>query len=105
MCVAGYERRVNHLEERAGLQRPDACVFAAAREQLVVRTGLDDDRVVHVPIHPTRSAEVEGTSLQELVKDTHRMMSACLVRFPNRCEENTMVLLPRRVRRRSKRSV
>lgn len=36
---------------------------------------------------------------------TYKMRSACRVRFPNRCEENIMVLLPLKLRRRSKRSV
>lgn len=36
--------------------------------------------------------------------NTHRIKSAWRVRFPKRCEEKSIVLLPRSSRRRSKRS-
>ena len=37
-------------------------------------------------------------------KTTHNIKSACLVRLPKRCDENTIVLLPLISRRRSNRS-
>lgn len=36
---------------------------------------------------------------------TYMIKSACLVKFPKRCEENIIVLLPLRARRRSNKSI
>lgn len=52
-----------------------------------------------LPPPTRRSAQRIGISR------TYKMRSACRVRFPNRCEENIMVLVPLKFRRRSKRSV
>ena len=88
----------HHLQERLSLHPPQTTIIRAlVLQQFFMRACLNNNRVVHVPIGSSSDRSRERA-------ETHKMRSACLVRFPKRCVENIIVLFPRNFRSREKRS-
>jgi hypothetical protein len=92
---------VERLRKCLCLYVPQIPILSSALQQLFMCASFHDDGIAHVSSSGAKSWAIQKNKCF----DTHKITSAWRVRLPNRWVEKIIVLFPRNVVRRLKRSV